>query len=64
MLIDVDMFIGVNARAPIVLAVTAEGGHSMNWPEGWSCRGAWAPRLLVEWVLAVAGSAQVRVQKT
>jgi abhydrolase domain-containing protein 1/3 len=39
--------------APIVLAITAEGAHSMTWPEGWGLQRSWLCELLVEWVRAV-----------
>ena len=38
---------------PILLALTAEGGHSMIWPEGWAAERAWSCGILAEWVLAV-----------
>lgn len=40
-------------EAPLLLAVTAEGGHSMVWPSGWRGEGMWACDVLVEWVRAV-----------
>ena len=39
--------------APLLLAITNEGGHSMSWPEGLTGRGrAWSAAVLVEWVKA------------
>ena len=38
--------------APLLLAVTAEGGHSMVWPEGWGGERSWACEVLVDWVRA------------
>lgn len=40
--------------APLVLALTAEGGHSLTWPEGWRAESAWASDVVVEWVEACA----------
>ena len=42
-----------DGAAPLVLATTPEGGHSLVWPEGWLADGTWASELLVEWVCAV-----------
>lgn len=39
--------------APLLLAVTPEGGHSMVWPQGWRGEQAWATEVLVEWVQTV-----------
>ena len=41
--------------APLLLAVTREGGHSMTWPEGWRGGGRdWSTAVLCEFVAAVA----------
>ena len=45
---------GGTTEAPLIMATTAEGGHSMTWPQGWRARGAWAVDVLVEWVRALA----------
>ena len=40
-----------DTAAPLLLAITREGGHSMAWPEGWSGAGrAWSAAVLVEWL--------------
>ena len=45
-------------EAPLLLAVTDEGGHSMGWPEGWRGTGrAWAVEVLCEFVQLVSTSA-------
>ena len=41
--------------APLLLAVTKEGGHSLTWPEGWRAESSWSERLLIEWVRACCG---------
>lgn len=44
---------GGAVEAPLLLAVTSEGGHSMSWPEGWDGSGrAWSAQVLLEWVQA------------
>ena len=41
------------AQAPLLLAVTQEGGHSMTWPEGRNGGGrAWSIAVLLEWLQA------------
>jgi|TARA_B110001469_G_C9410467_1_gene210144 predicted alpha/beta-fold hydrolase len=43
--------------APLLLAVTREGGHSMTWPEGWRGGGRdWSTAVLCEFVAAVVES--------
>ena len=40
--------------APLLLAVTREGGHSMTWPEVWRGGGRdWSTAVLCEFVAAV-----------
>ena len=57
-ILDTGAFGGAREASPVLLAATAEGGHSMVWPEGWRCAGAWAPRVLVEWAQAVCAAAR------
>ena len=38
-----------DSGAPLVLAVTPEGGHSLTWPEGWRAEASWGERVVVEW---------------
>jgi len=46
---------GGSEAAPLLLAVTREGGHSMTWPEGWRGGGRdWSTAVLCEFVAAVA----------
>jgi len=47
-------FVEAGQHSPIVLAVTAEGGHSMTWPEGFLADGSWACRVIVEWVSSIS----------
>ena len=43
-----------HADAPLLLAVTAEGGHSMLWAEGFRGLGrAWSVAVLLEWLQEV-----------
>ena len=51
---NTEAFTKVTSQAPLLLAVTDEGGHSMVWPEGWRGEGSWLCDLLVEWVHAVS----------
>ena len=49
--IDSTLFTSEEGSAPLLLAVTSEGGHSMTWPEGWRGRGrSWSCDVLLEWV--------------
>lgn len=41
-----------DSGAPLVLAVTPEGGHSLTWPEGWRAEASWGERVVVEWARA------------
>ena len=43
-------------EAPLLLAVTKEGGHSMIWPTGLAGSRSWACDVFVEFVLAVAAN--------
>jgi len=46
-------------EAPLLLAVTKEGGHSMVWPEGWRGMGrAWSIDVLVEFIRQLQKSAE------
>ena len=45
---------GGTTEAPLILATTAEGGHSQTWPQGWRACGAWSADVLVEFVRALA----------
>jgi hypothetical protein len=50
---DTTAFTDAASQAPILLAITKEGAHSMTWPEGWRLERSWLCALLVEWVHAV-----------
>eukprot|EP00327_Prymnesium_parvum_P043840 CAMPEP_0205854134 /NCGR_PEP_ID=MMETSP1083-20121108/1924_1 /ASSEMBLY_ACC=CAM_ASM_000430 /TAXON_ID=97485 /ORGANISM="Prymnesium parvum, Strain Texoma1" /LENGTH=99 /DNA_ID=CAMNT_0053215451 /DNA_START=19 /DNA_END=315 /DNA_ORIENTATION=- len=47
-LVDKAVFLS-SAPAPLLLAVTPEGGHSMVWPQGWRGKDSWACDVVVEW---------------
>ena len=43
-----------SSPAPLLLAITRAGGHSMGWPEGWRGTGRrWGTAVLTEWVQAL-----------
>ena len=62
-LIDRSKFAG-SGPAPLLLVVTAEGGHSMVWPEGWGGERSWACEVLVEWVRANTVKRSDHVEET
>ena len=45
-----------DSGAPLALAMTPEGGHSLTWPEGWRAEASWANSIVVEWVQACTRS--------
>ena len=49
---------------PLLLATTAEGGHAMRWPEGWSGRDSWGNEVLVEWVEALEAERRAEPRTT
>ena len=52
--VDPHPFLRGPEDAPLLLAVTREGGHSMTWPEGWGGGGRdWSTAVLCEFVAAV-----------
>ena len=54
--VDPHLFARGPEDAPLLLAVTREGGHSMTWPEGWDGGGRdWSTAVLCEFVAAVEG---------
>ena len=59
--------------APLLLATTAEGGHSMGWPEGGAgasrsgsgaAGGAWSAQVLVEWVHATVDASRSQAEES
>lgn len=60
--VDRAVFTADGQQAPLLLAATAEGGHSMLWPEGWRGRGrSWSCAVLVEWVAALSREQHARL---
>lgn len=52
-LMPIDRFDGPLAGgAPIVHAMTSEGGHSMDWWSGWRGAESWGARVAAEWIAA------------